>query len=73
MLVQSGLKQAEKMGIDVFVLAFPQGKPVYNKLGFAMLDQLEQDDTPYGGKGLYGTYFMEYVVNKGDQVFEDRV
>ena len=67
MLVASGMKQAEKMGVDVFVLAFNQGKPVYTKLGFKLLDQLEQDDTPYGGKGNYGTYFMEYEVNKKDK------
>lgn len=60
----SGIAQAEKMGVDIFVLAFKAGLGIYQRLGFKLLDQLVQDDSKYGGKGEYGTYFLERVVNK---------
>ncbi|KAI1082213.1 hypothetical protein F5B20DRAFT_532571 [Whalleya microplaca] len=63
LLVESGIAQAEKMGVDIFVLAYKAGLGVYKRTGFKMLDQLIQDDSKYGGKGEYGAYFMEREVN----------
>ncbi|KAI0014167.1 hypothetical protein F4779DRAFT_560988 [Xylariaceae sp. FL0662B] len=59
LLVESGIAQAEKMAVAIFVLAFKAGLGVYKRAGFKMLDQLIQDDSKYGGKGEYGTYFLE--------------
>lgn len=64
MLVESGLREAEKMGLDVFVLAFKAGLGVYRRMGFKLLDQLIQDDSKYGGKGEYGAYCMEKEVER---------
>ena len=58
MLVESGIKEAEKMGLDIFVLAFKVGLGVYRRMGFKLPDQIIQDDSKYGGKGEYGAYFL---------------
>ncbi|KAL2129170.1 hypothetical protein VTI74DRAFT_8123 [Chaetomium olivicolor] len=59
-LVRSGMQQAEKLGLDIFVHAFTAGLPVYQRLGFKLVRELIQDDSPYGGPGLYGDYFLVY-------------
>ncbi|KAI0123818.1 hypothetical protein BJ170DRAFT_687069 [Xylariales sp. AK1849] len=59
MLVQSGVTQSEKMEVDIFMLAMKAGLGVYKRLGFDMLEYLIQDDSQFGGKGEYGTYFLE--------------
>ncbi|KAI0603489.1 hypothetical protein F4775DRAFT_533908 [Biscogniauxia sp. FL1348] len=64
LLVEAGIAQAEKMGVDIFVLAYKAGLGVYLRLGFTLLDQLIQDDSKYGGRGEYGTYFLEMEVEK---------
>ena len=58
MLVESGIREAQKIGLEVFVLAFKAGLGVYYRAGFKLLDQIIQDDRPYGGKGEYGAYYM---------------
>ncbi|KAI1074527.1 acyl-CoA N-acyltransferase [Whalleya microplaca] len=59
-LVQSGIEQAEKMGLDIFTLAFKMGRGIYERLGFKEVDRVIQDDSAYGGLGEYGAYFMVY-------------
>ena len=59
LLTKSGIAQAEKMKIDIFVFGFRAGLGVYQKCGFALLDQLIQDDTMYGGEGEYATFFLD--------------
>jgi predicted N-acetyltransferase YhbS len=59
-LVQSGMNQAEKMGLDIFVLAFKRGWGVYSRLGFRIEDELIQDDSMYGGEGEYAVRYMIY-------------
>ncbi|KAK3357852.1 hypothetical protein B0T25DRAFT_517222 [Lasiosphaeria hispida] len=50
-LVCSGMQQAEKLGLDIFVRAMKPGVPVYQRLGFRMERELIQDDSQYGGPG----------------------
>jgi predicted N-acetyltransferase YhbS len=59
-LVQSGMRQAENMGLDIFVLAFKSGRGVYKRLGFHIEKELIQDDSMYGGDGEYAVYYMIY-------------
>ncbi|KKP07324.1 acetyltransferase [Trichoderma harzianum] len=60
LLVQSGMKEAEKLGLDIFVLAFRYGWGVYGRLGFSVERELIQDDSMYGGDGKYGVRCMIY-------------
>lgn len=53
LLVREGMKQAERLGLDVFVMAFKGGFRLYEKLGFRVEKELVQDDRPYGGEGQY--------------------
>ena len=56
-LVRSGMRQAAALGLDIFIHAMPAGVPVYTRLGFRIEREIEQDDTAYGGPGLYSDYF----------------
>lgn len=57
-LVRSGIEQAEKLGLDIFVLALEAGKRVYQRLGFRVVRELVQDDSMYGGPGRWAVYYM---------------
>ncbi|KAI1454800.1 acyl-CoA N-acyltransferase [Annulohypoxylon moriforme] len=59
-LVQSGIRYATEVGIPIFVMSYKAGRGVYERLGFREVERVIQDDTEYGGKGEYGTYFMIY-------------
>lgn len=61
-LVESGIKQAEKMGIPIFVMAYKTGLGIYTRLGFKEVDRVIQDCAQWGGQGEYGAYFMIYEV-----------
>lgn len=62
MLVESGLREAEKMGFDTFVSACADGKLVYERVGFKLLDKIVQDDSEWGGNGAHVLYYMEKTV-----------
>lgn len=62
MLVTSGIAQAEKLGVDIYMMACKAGLHMYQRLGFDMLEYKIQDDSKWGGKGEYGTYFLEKVI-----------
>ena len=64
MLVESGIREAEKMGLDIFVVGMKAGLGVYQRAGFKLLDQIIQDDSRFGGKGEWGTYFLEFESSK---------
>ncbi|KAJ5730901.1 Acyl-CoA N-acyltransferase [Penicillium malachiteum] len=59
-LVKSGIDQANKMGLEIFVHAFQEGVPLYKRMGFRLIAELIQDDSKYGGSGEYGAYFFIY-------------
>lgn len=63
-LVESGIKHAEKIGVSIFIMSFKAGRGIYARLGFKEVDQVIQDDSPYGGVGEYGAYFMVYDIPK---------
>jgi hypothetical protein len=58
MLVESGLKEAQKIGLDAFVMGMKAGLGVYKRTGFKLIDQIIQDDSKFGGRGEYGAYFL---------------
>ncbi|RFU78513.1 acyl- n-acyltransferase [Trichoderma arundinaceum] len=60
LLIQSGMKQAEKLGLDIFIVAFRGGWGVYSRHGFRVEEELIQDDSIYGGPGEYAMRFMIY-------------
>jgi hypothetical protein len=66
MLVESGIAEAEKIGVDVIVMAYKAAVGVYKRLGFEMMEYLIQDDSKYGGEGEFGAYFMERKTKKAD-------
>jgi hypothetical protein len=66
MLVESGIAESEKIGVDVIVMAYKSAVGVYKRLGFEMLEYLIQDDSTYGGEGEFGAYFMARNVKKDE-------
>lgn len=47
-LVVSGLKEAKKIGLDVYVRAFRPGVGLYRRLGFRIVKELISDDSGEG-------------------------
>lgn len=59
-LVKSGMDQADKLGLDIFVHAFEEGCPLYKKMGFRLLAEFIQDYSQCGGTKRCGAYFYLY-------------
>lgn len=70
LLVQSGMREAEKLGLDIFIVAFRPAWGLYSRLGFRVERELIQDDSMYGGDGNYGIRYMIYeqATNSGAQL-----
>lgn len=60
------MRQAEKLGLPIFVFALKVSRAVYSRLGFKEVDRVIQDDSAFGGSGEYGAYFMVYEVPRRD-------
>lgn len=58
--MRSGMDQADKMRLDIFVHALAEGAELYKRMGFRLIGELVQDDSAYGGSGVYGVYFFIY-------------
>ncbi|KAK6865362.1 hypothetical protein PG995_001890 [Apiospora arundinis] len=63
-LVKSGLKQADKLGLDVFIQALEDGVNVYGRMGFEIQKEITQDDSMFGGTGRHYTCMMTYEQKK---------
>jgi ribosomal protein S18 acetylase RimI-like enzyme len=59
-LVQSGMRQAEKLGLDIFIQAMKAGLGVYKRLGFHVDKEFIENRSEQGGKGDSVVYFMIY-------------
>jgi ribosomal protein S18 acetylase RimI-like enzyme len=63
-LVEHGIAEANKLGIDIIVMAYKAAVGVYKRLGFETVETLLQDDSQYGGDGEFGVYYMVFKVSK---------
>ncbi len=59
-LVQSGMEQAAKLGLDILIYAKSQGVGVYKRLGFRVEREFVLDDSMYGGTGEVYVALMIY-------------
>lgn len=57
------MREAEKIGLPIFVFAYRAARNIYLRLGFTEVESVIQDDTEYGGCGEYAVYFMIYDVS----------
>jgi hypothetical protein len=46
------------MGMDVFIMGWKTGLPLYLKCGFELVDRIVQDDSMYGGDGEWVSNFL---------------
>ncbi|KAH8123689.1 hypothetical protein ACSS6W_007302 [Trichoderma asperelloides] len=60
LLVESGMKQAGKLGLDIFILACKPAWGLYSRLGFRIEEELIQDDSMYGGDGEFAMRYYIY-------------
>lgn len=67
-LVESGMREAEKLGLDIFIHALKAGVGLYKRLGFRIEKELIQDDSMYGGTGEYYVCMMTYEQKSGLKV-----
>lgn len=61
-LVATGLEEAKKIGLDVYVRAFRPGVGVYRRLGFRMEQEFVTDDSGEGEPGAEYRALMTYSV-----------
>jgi ribosomal protein S18 acetylase RimI-like enzyme len=66
-LVQSGMKEAEKLGLDVFIQAMQAGLGVYTRLGFHIEREIVQNDSKFGGPGDFSDYLMIFEQKQAKQ------
>jgi len=52
-LMRWGMEYATKRGVPIYVEATPDGRPLYEKLGFETLDTWSIDMEQHGGAGTY--------------------
>ncbi|EHK50387.1 hypothetical protein TRIATDRAFT_44213 [Trichoderma atroviride IMI 206040] len=60
LLVESGMKEAERLGLDIFILACKSAWGLYSRLGFRVEEELVQDDSVYGGDGEFAMRYYVY-------------
>lgn len=64
MLVQSGIKRAEELGVGIFILAYQAGLNLYLRQGFKEIARVVQDAVKWGGTGDYAVYLLTYEVDE---------
>jgi ribosomal protein S18 acetylase RimI-like enzyme len=58
-LVESGIQQANKLGLEIFLVAMGgNALAMYQKYGFKLIDQNSQDLRPWGFDDSYDTYIL---------------
>ena len=57
LLLESGIRAAKNMGLDIFLSSTKAGRPVYLKLGFTLLAEKNKDNSNLDGEGEYSAYF----------------
>lgn len=59
MLVQSGVKAAAQLGLDIIVIAMGSSSlELFKKAGFELLEKESQDLSPYGEESVYETFYL---------------
>lgn len=58
MLLQWGADEADRLGLEVYVEASPEGKPLYEKRGFKELETFAADLSKWGGPSTLGTLML---------------
>lgn len=67
-LVKSGIEQAERMGLPIFIHAWTSARALYMRLGFEEVERSIQDGSgeKYGfGAREYDVYFLVYEPSSG--------
>jgi hypothetical protein len=72
-LVESGIRQAKELGLDIFVYAKKNGAGLYKRLGFRIERDFRLDDSQYGGEGEVYVALMIYGQERGGVVEGDVV
>lgn len=58
MLLKWGAAEADRLGLDSYLEASPEGRPLYEKSGFTSVDTLTVDMSPWGGPASHSTELM---------------
>jgi hypothetical protein len=64
MLLKWGAEEADRLGLDTYLEASPEGKPLYEKAGYKSVDTLTVDLSPWGGPASHSTELMVRPVSK---------
>lgn len=64
MLVESGIRAAEKIGIDCFVQALREGRSLYERAGFVEVGKCVHDGDCEGQETTHDLWFWEYTCKR---------
>ncbi|KAF2420216.1 hypothetical protein EJ08DRAFT_598520, partial [Tothia fuscella] len=64
LLIESGVRAAEQIGLDIFVSSTKAGRRAYSKAGFTLVGEITQDDSERGGDGEHITAFYSKLVKE---------
>lgn len=64
MLLKWGAEEADRLGLESYLEASPEGKPLYEKTGFITVDTLTVDMSKWGGPASHSTALMMRPVSK---------
>jgi hypothetical protein len=60
MLVNWGIDEAKRLGMPAYLETTPKGRPLYERCGFAVVDHLVTDFSPWDGPAVEKTPLMLY-------------
>ena len=63
MLLQWGAQEADRLGLDSYLEASPEGKPLYEKKGFREVELLVTDFSKWSGPKEHPTALMMRPAN----------
>lgn len=64
MLLKWGAEEADRLGLESYLEASPEGKPLYEKSGFTTVDTFTVDMSKWGGPASHSTALMVRPTSK---------
>ena len=64
MILRWGAEEADRLGLESYLEASPEGKPLYEKSGFVGVDDFTVDMSQWGGPESHTTVLMRRPVSK---------
>ena len=65
-LIKAGMRVADELGLDLYVMGSGDGWHVYERAGFRKVEEHVEDLANYGAEGEWVTTFLLYDAKKAE-------